>query len=94
MILTGLEPNTTLYDTYRTSSPEDKGQNRALFDKSMKLCTLKLDPIRVILKIGGNLYIAYVSYGGHFSKWPPKFSPISKKCCKLLIFQYIWSCST
>ena len=75
-------------------SPEDKGQNCALFDKSMTLCILKLHPIRVILKIGGNLYKAYVSCGGHVSKWPPKFSPKSEKCCKLLIFQYILSCST
>ena len=27
---------------------------------------------RVILKIGGNLYLTYVSHGGHFSKWPSR----------------------
>ena len=27
---------------------------------------------RVILKIGGNLYLTYVSHGSHFSKWPPR----------------------
>ena len=34
-----------------SSSLEDKGQNRALFDKSMKLCIMIVGRHRVILKI-------------------------------------------
>ena len=59
-------------DTHTVSkSPEDKEVNRALFDKSNTLCTLILEPIRVILKIGGNLYLSAGGGGGHFPKWPP-----------------------
>ena len=47
-------------------SPEDKRQNRALFDKSMKPLTLIVGRHLVILKIGGNLYLTYVRCSGHF----------------------------
>ena len=47
------------------------GPNYALYDKSMKLGTIKLDTIRVILKTGGILDLYRGGLGSHFPRWPP-----------------------
>ena len=54
------------------------GVSTALYDKSIKVGTLKLDTMGNIFKIRGNRHMLRVSQervgksiGGNYSKWPP-----------------------
>ena len=63
---------------YHTYSPVDKGKNRALFDKSIKVGTCNPQAITNKIRCSAVPVFAEDGYGGHLSKWP---RPNTKIAC-------------